>query len=411
MKRSTYSEEQIEQLLQQMPKVQDKQDPAALFERLSSQLTDPIEKPKKKVKRMWIYPTVASLAAVLLIALIAPSFLSEQMSFSNDAANNESYDQSMSMESVQESTTDSGNLEKSKSLSIQEDKAEDSNSSTGFGIVATLEEKSIKIVPENMRLITVAIPAPEAQVVVPVSFLAPLEPVQTDIEQLNNLKTQINIEGLSNGYLSEVLFSLDKNEERTVQVNVMNSHTFGQGSASETMFLTVIKETFRRMGYNQVKFYTDGKLGIELGNYGIIETLSLMNNEQRGYFIFKGSENSPLVLVPNTVTKDANFQDSLLSMKNSYQENQLNASIPTTVDFKSVTENGEVVTITFSNDTNLFAQQEYVTMIDAILLTAGEFGFTKVIFENTEVQRIGPYDLTQPLLSAVAPNPLDYPSR
>lgn len=81
MKKSEWSDKQLEELLRQMPKIQDHRNPRDIYQNLSS---------KKRKMPTWIIPSFATAAALLLFFLLVPRLLDEtQTQYSLDSAKQE----------------------------------------------------------------------------------------------------------------------------------------------------------------------------------------------------------------------------------------------------------------------------------------------------------------------------------
>ncbi|MED3563213.1 hypothetical protein P4447_12285, partial [Bacillus xiapuensis] len=66
MKKSEWSDKQLEDLLRQMPKIKDHRDPRDIYQNLSL---------KKQKRPVWVIPVIASAAALLLIVILIPKLL------------------------------------------------------------------------------------------------------------------------------------------------------------------------------------------------------------------------------------------------------------------------------------------------------------------------------------------------
>ena len=66
MKKSEWSDKQLEELLRQMPKIQDHRNPRDIYQNLSI---------KKRKRPAWLVPGFATAAALLLIFLLVPKML------------------------------------------------------------------------------------------------------------------------------------------------------------------------------------------------------------------------------------------------------------------------------------------------------------------------------------------------
>ncbi len=86
------------------------------------------------------------------------------------------------------------------------------------------------------------------------------------------------------------------------------------------------------------------------------------------------------------------IEDALLDMKKENQIYNLHPSIPNQFNFTVDVSNTEQLVLIFHNNVHLKENHETIRMIEAILLTAKEYGFDTVQFKNTNVKNIGPFD-------------------
>ena len=95
-------------------------------------------------------------------------------------------------------------------------------------------------------------------------------------------------------------------------------------------------------------------------------------------------------------------------MKEQVESHKLEPSIPRSVEFQiKELENGQL-SIRFSEGFSLKEIPESERMIEAILLTAKEFGFHAVQFENTGVMELGMYRFEKPVEVPIAPNLVEF---
>lgn len=81
MKKSEWSDREIEELLMQMPKIQDHRDPRDIYQNLSL---------KKRKTKSWLLPGLAAAAAVLLFFILVPKLMNGS-NFSHDQAQEEKF--------------------------------------------------------------------------------------------------------------------------------------------------------------------------------------------------------------------------------------------------------------------------------------------------------------------------------
>jgi hypothetical protein len=408
-----FDEEQLEALLKRLPKVKDNSDPDEMFESIASRMSleseehhhSDIEEPSTQVrrKRSFVLPTFAAAAVVILIALMAPSFLYNQdHSSSNNSSSGSSSSESSSSsmdkgESTELSRDDSGRIVEEEQFSIAESSDHAKNQ-------AFIENHVVREVPEQTELIVTAIPDENAQVVVPISFLASKS--ENRLERLNAIEDMLDEEqwGLSTYFLEDVSFKEDEKEPSTVIINVPKGY-LNQGSALDVLFIGGLQQMFSPMGYEQMKFMTDGNPGIEAGNYGRMTNLAV-EGEQQGYFVYQKGEQYPKFLTPVS-TEGASIEEIIEQMEQGRKDLGLLPSI-LEAQIKNIKENNRVLTISFNGETDMEQNEQNVLMIEAILLTAKSFGYSQVEFQGTGTEQIGTYNLTQPIDVPISVNPMPY---
>ena len=98
------------------------------------------------------------------------------------------------------------------------------------------------------------------------------------------------------------------------------------------------------------------------------------------------------------------FSEALEAMKEGTAFEGIQASIPKNVVFESIENDRKNVIVTFSEETILANNAQYEQAIEAILLTARDFGFESVSFQNSTVETIGAINMYQSVEVPVAPN-------
>lgn len=407
MHKSTFDEEQLENLLKNMPKVKDTQNPEVLFAKISSRLEEEKkievkghEFKKTPKKKTWILPTLASIAAIIIVSLVLPSFLHEQ-----DMA-----------------TEETNNKVKEQKAIIGEkpEEAENFTMMAKEGPMARMAfdggaSHLISDLPEDQEFITVAVPDGNAQFVVPISFIVPKSEEVTNLERIETIKEHLHEEewGLSSYILENVKFSeeqIDNNAKKLI-IDVPENHPYGNGSAMEVIFLSTVKEMAKQLKVSVVEFHTDGKPGVMLGNYGELKAIDLEKDKSKGlYYIFQPNGLIQKYLVP--FTKEMGFPEALEDMKLPIEIDlqQIKPAIPDSIQFKAVDieQSTNHAIIEFAEGTTLSNDETNLLMVEAILMTAKEYGVKTVEFKNTNAEFIGPYNMQESILVPLAVNPMPY---
>jgi hypothetical protein len=378
MRKYEWNEEQIEQLLQHMPLVKDNRSKQVVYQRISIKM-------KKNRGKNWIIPSIASTAAVLLFIVIGSSYITSRnetyISQEKSTSNNEQ-DRAMMME------------EASQSTEVKEAEKQE----------RILSRVVSEVNAEHQEIVVFGIPNKKAEYVIPVSVLVNKDSKSYN-EHFQQAKELLSEEewGLSESMIDSLtITSIDG--DKTVAVNVPRNHpAFHMGSAGELMFLDSVEETFRWAGVKEVKFMMEGKRGIELPHTGPVDSLPV-HAMRRGYFLYQLDRTYPVFLTP--AKESFSTLQAALDEMDDQQTLPLRPSIPKEVKIESIQVNGNEVTIQFSLDTQLKNTPETVWMLEAILLTAKEFGFTSVVFTGGNVEQIGDYTFNEKINVPLAPNPM-----
>jgi hypothetical protein len=383
VKKSEWSDKQLEELLRQMPKIEDHRNPRDIYQNLSI---------KKRKRTAWLIPGLATAAALLLFFILIPRFLEGTQSF--DSAKQE---ESSSQEKISLADDNSSILNKEDDgLSGAEPKM----MMTEMNKTAIYDDEI-----ENGKVLTYWIPDSQAQILVPVSIVVPTDDNKNWLtiftESMGLLKEQEW--GLTDYYPLNATLELDETNN-TVIVDVPSEHKYGQGSAGEKIFLDILQKTIASNSQvNNIKLNTNGQPGIEFGNYGEMDKLEVIPEGKHGYFFYTPDGLETTYLVPSTDT----FQDineAFEAMKTDRAEGGLAASIGASFQMKEFSIQDNKLIINMDENTRMENNLATLHSYEAILLTAKEFGIEVVMVVNAPVKLLGPFDLSKEVKVPLAPN-------
>lgn len=407
MRKSEWSDKQLEDLLRSMPKIEDNRNPREIYQNVALNLN-------KKKQRSWIVPSVATAAAILIFVILTPNF----MSWSNSAE--ESMDKSTASKSTEQvQVKDEGNERALVDSSEENDEIEENveiekkDSEEEMKMASFEVEESYTAVYNsdiiNENVFTFAIPDTIGQNIVPVSLVVSKEEGKTAIEQLQG--TMLNLQeeewGLSDYYPLNAVMSLDENTS-TLNVNVPTDHIYRDGSTSELAFKEMLKITANTLGLEKVSLYTDSQPGIVFGNQGNMTDLDVADDGNHAYYFYYPKEDTQRpFLVPYSETFN-DIEAALDAMKDSIATHGLKASIPEDFNINEVTSSGEqVLTLQLDESSTLVNEPSMIYTIEAILLTAKDFEYEKVKIEYNKIDAVGKFPLNQELDVPVAPNKME----
>jgi hypothetical protein len=392
VKRSEWSDKQLEELLRQMPKIQDLRNPHDIYQNI------PI---KKRKQLTWLIPGIAAATALLIFFILVPKLINGTSNSFDKAseAKSSSKDKMDLSVSHKESTISMKKQDNHKKNKLLSDAAKPEFFQTEQLKTAVYEDEV-----GNGTVLTYWIPDQQAQILIPISTIAN-DAKDKDWLTLFNEKMQSLTEkdwGLSDFYPVNATLKLD-NHDNSIIIDVPTNHQYGQGSANETSFLNVMKKNVTTNSkIRKMKFATDGLPGINFGNYGEVKEMNLEVEQGHAYFFYYPNSSGIPFLVPSIVTyKD--IKAAIEAMGSDYPDTELKASLPFR-QFNYALIKEKTLFLSINPHSNLKNDKNTLHSFEALLLTAKEFGVEKVMIENTPLPYLGSFDLTKEINVPLAPN-------
>ncbi|WP_026560249.1 hypothetical protein [Bacillus sp. J37] len=392
MKKREWNEEQLQQLLQQLPSVRDKQSKKELYQNIYYKVQ------YKKKKRIWVAPTVATIAVLFILALISP------LLFQSITSTNEENAMDMASTSSSESTkaeNNSGQELQMAESSIAEDR---NNEKVELSRKEIEQETFVTDADDSANFITVGLTDESLQNIIPVSFKE--EAGKEELDQIETFNPDKFAEKL--GPLRIALTNTDLEEENNneIIINYKSDNGSITGSGSEVAYKESIIETFRWLGYKKANLFTNGVEGIEFSNYGQEEELEITETRNKAYLVYQYDESKAKLLVPSPESLPT-IEEAIAIMKKGIDEQELKPSIQEHIGQIDIKEDGERLEIDFKQNANVENNEESIIMLESILLTAKDFGYETVQFNGTKEKEIGVMDVSRPLEVPFSPNPID----
>jgi hypothetical protein len=373
LKKSEWSDKQLEELLEQLPQVKDRQPPDELYRKINARLQD--EQVRRKFPKTWVLPSVAAVAAVLLIMVIGPSFLNYTGGSSQESALEESASEG-------EMATLENSENESTSLAKQEDQADIASTEESTELRMATSEVNHLVREDIENYITLGIPSIQANTIIPVTYVYE-DPNTSRLDLVNQLFDQFPYEdfGLSPTLLAELTF--EEMEGNKVLVTVPTDFTLNGGTQNQ-IFYEGIQETLRWMNYSEAIIKKEDGSQVEIDMYGPIDSIPLSSMMNKGYFLHM-TENGSTYIVPGSLLSDnlTSIEDVFNAMKTNIDNSELQPSIPADITIETSEFDEDSLSITFNESTINQEDISHDLMIKAILLTAKEFGYSDVTFTNT----------------------------
>lgn len=387
-------DQELIKALRSLPDVIDETEKEHLYNRITNKMND--KEPKRNHKKNMM--PIFSIAAVFVIMLIIiPIIINQDEFFTADdkSLNQASYEmsdkQSVDSEYGSESQNDSADYGEKEELESRV-----MNAPTESYIAQTINE--------NELVIHAGLSDMQAQYVIPLSFI-----VENEDElslYYDQLATYLEEDewGLSDYPFEGTSFDLNI-EEHEVKVTLPHDFKIGDGSASPYIFERILTTMFIPHGIEKVVFQTNSIEGVNLGPFGVVKEMALFDNGQASYKIYQLENNKRQFLIPIPHQEEKDITEAFAEMKVSEEDFNVFHSIPERLSFEVEPNNKELI-IRFTDGALLENDQEYNTMIEAMLMTAKVYGYDHIQFENTIVDQIGLYDLQQPISIPEAINPI-----
>ena len=407
MKNSKWSDEQLEQMLSQMPEIKDKRKPQEVYQNITLKMN-------KKKRKMWVVPTLASVAAALLLFIIAPSFINNMNSSSNDSAEMARENASIAMD-----TENKEAISKDASSSNLQ-KAEESQQNEETNIFSLEEQRSksyvVNSIGKNEVLLTYGVYLGGAMFPSVVSVIVEsdgenvVEQWQKTVPRVNEVIRQNlewGIDEIPYSYYEDFSEVVTKDNSKAIRVDVDNSINTESFATAQAAEFTHTIRSFRYLleDYQHVELFQNNEQGITIGQSGIIENyIDVEKDTKKAYLYYLNNDSNHKILA--LTNEDFNtIEQALEAMK--VDANQGDYTLHPTIiaEISDIKADGSDLEIYYSDSAVLEDTDQYILMLDAIRLTAKEFNFDTVTFYGN-IDKIGDVEIGEPVPVPLAPNPI-----
>ena len=394
MKRSSnWDEEKIEKQLKKMPKIEVKQSKEALFERIQERLQE--DEVKVRKKKSWFIPAVASAVVLFLLLLLVPAFLNEQESTLDDVLEMEDEaNLMMEINDYPEGSPDVTTTEEAPGIKT----TDGINDVYYLGAAQPIDELEFA---GELVTITVAANYPTGELVIPVTVLSD---GASKLGRFMVAKDNFSGERWGIGSFPPIeINSITEETGMVVVIDVPQNSLESMSSAESVTYSLALKETFSKLGYEEIQFTSNGEQGVFWGQHGPLYTMELQE-PNRGYYVFKSNTGHHFLVSGRTVgaparigeSQYASLLETLEFMKQGDESKGYSSSIPDAVVITNVEKTDDVVTITIDESSIDGYREEYLIMVEAIMFAAADFDVRYVQFEGLdELYQIGPYQVNE----------------
>ncbi|MGG0642719.1 hypothetical protein ABE021_02075 [Sporosarcina gallistercoris] len=391
-------DDDLEKLLHSMPKIKDTRSKEEVMKRLGNDerlLTTPLKPLRKRGK---IAPLLVAAAAVLLVAVLIPSFMNSMDNGTHSA--------------------DEATIQESRGVPAT---AREEKETENFSRDATAEPSAFKgntsqyaVYPADLqggRIVHMGVQGGQA-VALPISILLTRE--QIEAEGLTESSTELELYKAFIGLVDEQALGFEPFQpmdatytEKGDQLNVVlnDTHAYDQSSSAQELFLQSLMQTFP--SYREIHILDGSGNPAEFDQVGQLEPLRMQGVQAHTpYYVYR-QKNGQEYLSPNFMQQAASFEEALKVMQ--IAPNDLfAAAIPEELDF-TVTEKYGVAEVEFSERVRFDTMdlEEASRLIDALTLTAASFD-VQLKLSNVEPLEWNGWDFRKPLPTALGANPVQY---
>ena len=378
------NEDEIEHMMLQLPQIKDRRNKAEVYEKIKLKMAEQSQ-PKRRVKQYWL-PLVTAAAAILLLIVISSTLFQE-----GEQQNGEN--------AVAFDASSFANVEDAKESKMD-------TFSRGFPEVSSMEENFAEESKE-MKQITVPYADDDTEFIIPLSFT--LNATDDEVEQMNNYINTDSKQFLASSN-SAIFQGIEIKEEQGELVFTIPDGKFSGGTASARLFFEGTQVILDSLGYEKVKLQTEEGTPVSLDQFG--EVSELKHEEKTGgYFLFRTAEDKQM-LVPgelsyfNRVNMEGkpSLAKVLSEMASPEDIELIHSPFPTGVTLGEVHDDGRLVNISLQGGERLANDEETKLLVEAILLTAKQFGYDDVMLQGVGVEQVGQYNLTEPIETMIVPN-------
>ncbi|MFC7320732.1 hypothetical protein [Halobacillus campisalis] len=352
------SDKKIEQILSDLPPIKDSVSKNEHFRKIQ------IKMEGSSTKRVaWLLPGAFSFAGLMILSLLLPTSLDE----------------------VNEAPL----YEKPSSESAPFEKKETFGSSSVERLPALEHEDSDPALISSSRETYVyrAVPDTSARYIIPLSL-----PLSESTEEEIIGKFSSFEAGLGKDMLEKAEISID--EENREAIIIFPDEFEGGGTESSYSTIESIRWTLAPYKVNSIRIKNESGEGIPFHPGGEIDSIDPIKEGEYAFQLYNGSSRN--FLIPFASEANGGFENVLSEMKKIQPTEQTHPAIFKGLRFLSVEEMGKTIALEFDIEGSA-DREELNTSVEAILVTARQFGFDSVKFEHEKLLMLGSYDISSEL--------------
>lgn len=323
---------------------------------------------QKQISAKWIGPAVATVVVLFMAFLISPHLF-------QPAA--QDHQQQMKMDSSADKSQVNATLE---------------------AVKQTDGPSHVVSYKQQQKYMTIAYIDESTSQVVPISIEK--EDGYDHLQDMVNTYEQVQLPEMTKPFQS-YMDMVDLREKGDTLIFQLKSDLSLDTLKEANRFKDMVKETLKWSKYKQVQVKTAKGSHLQLGANGSVGTISIEKQTKHAYYVLENK--SGTFLVPSKAHYSS-YEDAVEAMKRT-SDAGLDPLIKDE-PIKEVTSKGKHVTITFGASARLSDSNDHILLIEGLLLSAKDFGFTEVTIQQAGTDQVGPYELEEPIEVPALPNPV-----
>ncbi|WP_057914333.1 hypothetical protein [Peribacillus muralis] len=403
MKKSPWNENEIEDMLRELPKLKDN--------RTKEEVMAGIYAKKKKKRSLQLIAGIASLFLMIVFASAIWMGREYEVSQGEQESNRKlsvpESEQSSDYEGRGAKTKEnsSEDAQENQALSSKHAQMQSKDEALDIEPFAHGQEKAFAhaIYEDELKhssAITLGVPDDQMNIIVPISIKLRAFDESDTLNQLVRQMAAIDEKryGLADYFPLDVSFN-EGNDKNTAHIEFQEDSPL----LDDGLFLLSMEETLLYHNIEKLIFTTDGKQGARFSHGGFLTKLDIPQYKHRTYLLYQKNESSPRLLVPSTAQYQ-DFAEALQAGKRQSEINGISPAIPTDLNWERIKSIGNHVTIHLAEDSAFENSEQVLQALEAILFIAKDFGYETVKFENAPIEKVGNLDLTGDIAVPRAPN-------
>ncbi|ENH97369.1 hypothetical protein J416_05123 [Gracilibacillus halophilus YIM-C55.5] len=379
--RDIENNDSIEEMLTNLPNIDDHRSKEDVYQRLKYHEVQQDKSPWKKWKVL--IPIASSMVTVMLIVIAILNMHPSSNDQSLDMALNESSSEETSRDHRADGNNKGQNNDQSASFSTEESKEVEKQDQASFHYQLAYEDEHSQAKPIYMATATT-----NGEYVIPITLLD-FNETSTVNQYYHAYDRYIDEKrGLTIQQMDHLVFNVNV-EAETATVSFTDDYKMEPTTSNVVIFRKMLNAIFMPYGIQQVILKGDHEMKDQVTDNGKLTLEAYDNTYFKQY-----QELSTFYLVPIYKSNVTNVERALKEMKYDEPLSSIQSTVPSDADIE-IHESGQRINIEIQSK-NLGHNQATLSMVEAILMTTGAFGYEQVVFD-IGLEQIGKYDLTEPV--------------